>query len=162
MDAWMFRSLQNVNRRFTSGLAFVFEQSQHPGVNIIHKNRSYTVLEFSNNLWGLGTEQEQGYRLIVPARQATQAGGIDSLDSIPGLLTSLKILALYNFVFWITSCTVLCFICALVKIIHSWKAGGGDFLNFSFVCCKEFLQLGLTNYSIQTCPTNSTVNQPVV
>ena len=34
--------------------------------------------------------------VVVPARQATQAGGIDSLESIPGLLKSLKIRALRN------------------------------------------------------------------
>ncbi len=38
-----------------------------------------TELEFLNSLWGLGTEQEQG---IVPAHQASQAGGIHSLKSI--------------------------------------------------------------------------------
>jgi hypothetical protein len=40
-----------------------------------------TELEFLNSLWGLGTEEE--YRVIVPARQATWAGGIHSLESIP-------------------------------------------------------------------------------
>ncbi len=30
-------------------------------------------------------------RVVVPARQATKAGGVDSLESIPGLLKSLKI-----------------------------------------------------------------------
>jgi hypothetical protein len=33
--------------------------------------------------------------VIVPARQATQAGGIHSLESIPGLHKRLKIRALY-------------------------------------------------------------------
>ncbi len=47
-------------------------------------------LEFLNNLWGPGTEQD---RVIVPARQATQAGGIHSLESIPGLHLCLKIRA---------------------------------------------------------------------
>ncbi len=47
-----------------------------------------TELEFLNNPWGLGTEQEYGYR--TGARQATKAGGINSLDSIPGLLKSKK------------------------------------------------------------------------
>ncbi len=32
-----------------------------------------------------------GIRLSYPARQATEAGGIDCLESIPGLLKSLKI-----------------------------------------------------------------------
>jgi hypothetical protein len=32
-------------------------------------------------------------RVVVPARQATLSGGIDSLESIPGLLKSLKIWA---------------------------------------------------------------------
>jgi hypothetical protein len=50
------------------------------------------VLEFLNNPWGLGTEQE--YRVIVPARETTQPGGIGSLESILGLLKSLTIRAL--------------------------------------------------------------------
>ncbi len=33
-------------------------------------------------------------RVVVPARQATQVGGIDYLEKIPELLKSLKILAL--------------------------------------------------------------------
>ncbi len=45
-------------------------------------------LEFLKSLWGLGTEEEW---VIVPARQATQAGGIHSLESIPGLHKRLKI-----------------------------------------------------------------------
>jgi hypothetical protein len=45
-------------------------------------------LEFLNNLWGLGTEYRK--RTIVPARQATKAGGIHSLESIPGLHKRLK------------------------------------------------------------------------
>ncbi len=40
-------------------------------------------LEFLKSLWGLGTEEEEGYR--TPARQATQSGGIHSLESIPGV-----------------------------------------------------------------------------
>jgi hypothetical protein len=39
-------------------------------------------------LWGLGDSRN---RVVVPVRQATQAGGINTLESIPGLLTSLKI-----------------------------------------------------------------------
>ncbi len=39
-------------------------------------------------------EQSMGARVIVPARKSTQAGGIDSLESIPELLKSLKIRAL--------------------------------------------------------------------
>ncbi len=50
------------------------------------------VSEFLNNLQGLGTEQEQGCRILT--RQATQPGGIGSLESILGLLKSLKIRAL--------------------------------------------------------------------
>ncbi len=48
----------------------------------------FTELEFLNSLLGLGTEQEQGYRT---GRQATQVGGIHSLESIPGLHKRLKI-----------------------------------------------------------------------
>jgi hypothetical protein len=40
----------------------------------------------------IGTEYRN--RVVVPARQATSCGGIDSLESIPGLLKSLKILPL--------------------------------------------------------------------
>ncbi len=45
-----------------------------------------------NNLWGLGTESRN--RVSLPARQATQPGGIGFLESIFGLLKSLKIRAL--------------------------------------------------------------------
>ncbi len=38
-------------------------------------------------------------RVVVPARQATQAGGIDTLESIPGLHKSLKIPALDTYIF---------------------------------------------------------------
>jgi hypothetical protein len=44
------------------------------------------VLEFLKNLWGLGTDYRN--RVVVPARQATQPGGIGSLESILGLLKS--------------------------------------------------------------------------
>jgi hypothetical protein len=47
------------------------------------------VLALYNNLWG--TRNRAGYRVVVPARQATQAGGNDSVESILGLLNSLKI-----------------------------------------------------------------------
>ncbi len=40
------------------------------------------VLEFENNLLGLGIL----YMVVVQARQGTQAGGIYSLESIPGIL----------------------------------------------------------------------------
>ncbi len=46
------------------------------------------VLEFWNNLWGL--DQPSRKRVVAPSRQA---GGIDSFESIPGLLKSLKIVA---------------------------------------------------------------------
>ncbi len=41
-----------------------------------------------NNLWGL--KEPTIISVTVPARQATQAGGIDTLESIPGLLKSWK------------------------------------------------------------------------
>jgi hypothetical protein len=50
------------------------------------------VLEILNNLRGLGTDI--GVGLFVPARQATQPGGIGSLESILGLFKSLTILAM--------------------------------------------------------------------
>jgi hypothetical protein len=45
-----------------------------------------TCAEISKQSMGLGTE-----KVVVPARQATQPGGIGSLKSILGLLRSLKI-----------------------------------------------------------------------
>jgi hypothetical protein len=48
----------------------------------------WTVLKSLNNLWGLGTSRN---RVVLTVRQTTFAGGIDSLESIPGLLKSLKI-----------------------------------------------------------------------
>ncbi len=48
-------------------------------------------LEFLNNLWGLGTEKEYGYRTDSPGY--IKAGGIHSLELIPGLHKRLKILA---------------------------------------------------------------------
>jgi hypothetical protein len=52
--------------------------------------RYFPVLVFLNNLWGLAIRN----RIVVPARQATLAGGIDSLESILGLFKILKIRAL--------------------------------------------------------------------
>ncbi len=51
-----------------------------------------TELEFLKSLWGLGTEEEQGFRT---GPQATLAGGIHSLESIPGPQKHLKVRALY-------------------------------------------------------------------
>jgi hypothetical protein len=45
------------------------------------------VLEILYNLWG---QEPSWNRLVVPAREATQSGGIGSLESILGLLQSLK------------------------------------------------------------------------
>jgi hypothetical protein len=55
----------------------------------LHENN--TVLEFLNNLCGLELSKN---RVVAQARQATWAGGIDSLELILGLLKSLKIRAL--------------------------------------------------------------------
>ncbi len=49
---------------------------------------SQAVLEFLNNYGG---QEPSRKRVLVPARQATEAGGIDSLESISGLHRSLKI-----------------------------------------------------------------------
>ncbi len=46
------------------------------------------VLEFRTFYRG---QEPSRSRVIVPARQATYTGGIDSLESIPGLLKRLKI-----------------------------------------------------------------------
>ncbi len=48
------------------------------------------MLKFLNNLWGYEPSRN---RDVVPSRQATQSGGIRSLESIVGLLKSLKIRA---------------------------------------------------------------------
>ncbi len=49
----------------------------------------------SAQCWNLGTiyggQKPSRNKIVVPTRQATQAGGIDSLESIPGLFTSLRI-----------------------------------------------------------------------
>jgi hypothetical protein len=57
-------------------------------------NKHSTELELLNSLWGLETGRN---RVIVPARQATKASGIHSLESILGLHKRLKIRALYSF-----------------------------------------------------------------
>jgi hypothetical protein len=54
---------------------------------------SESVLEFLNNICGLGTEYRN--RVAVTSRQATQPGGIGSVESILGLLKSLNIRAQY-------------------------------------------------------------------
>ncbi len=41
------------------------------------------MLEFLNNLWELEPSRN---RVVVPARKAAQAGGVDSLESILVLL----------------------------------------------------------------------------
>ncbi len=42
----------------------------------------------------MGDKEQSRNRVVVPACQATQAGGNDSVESILGLLNSLKIRAL--------------------------------------------------------------------
>jgi hypothetical protein len=39
----------------------------------------------------MGGKEPSSNRVVVPARQATQAGGLDTLESIPGFFKSLKI-----------------------------------------------------------------------
>jgi hypothetical protein len=55
----------------------------------VHCN--FTELEFLESLWGLGTEEEEGYRTGPPGYIGWR---IHSLESIPGLHTRLKIRAL--------------------------------------------------------------------
>ncbi len=43
----------------------------------------YPGQEFSNNIWG---KEQSGNGVVVPARPSTYPGGIDSLESILGLL----------------------------------------------------------------------------
>jgi hypothetical protein len=61
--------------------------------NRLKARQYYSVLEFLNNLWGLGTEYSRN-RVFVPARQATYAGGTNSLELIFALHKSFKIRAL--------------------------------------------------------------------
>ncbi len=49
------------------------------------------MLEFLNNLWELEPSRN---RVVVPARQASQADGVDSLESILVLLKGKKIRSL--------------------------------------------------------------------
>ncbi len=53
-----------------------------------------SVLEFQNNLWGLGTDQEQGCGTGPPGFIGWRAG---RLESIPGLIKSLKIPSLMSY-----------------------------------------------------------------
>ncbi len=63
--------------------------SVHPPIpSLLTSTCACTVLEFLYNLWGLGTELEQGCRTGQP-------GEIGSLESILGVLKRLKIRALY-------------------------------------------------------------------
>jgi hypothetical protein len=48
-------------------------------------------MEFLKSLWGLGTEEEQGFRTVPPGYMA---GGIHSLESMPGPHKHLKVRAL--------------------------------------------------------------------
>jgi hypothetical protein len=54
-----------------------------------------------NQCWNFqtvyGGQEQSRKRVVVPARQASQQGGIVSLESILGLLKSLKIWALVGF-----------------------------------------------------------------
>ena len=51
----------------------------------------YAVKQSWNFLTIYGGQEPSSNRVIVPARQATYAGGIHSLESIPGLQKRLKI-----------------------------------------------------------------------
>jgi hypothetical protein len=64
------------------------------------KYTKHTEQEFLNNIWGLELSRN---RVIVPARQAKLAGGIHSLESIPGLYKRLKIRAQDTVTFCTTS-----------------------------------------------------------
>ncbi len=64
------------------------------------------LILFSNSLFCAGILEQSlegkdpsRIRVIVPGHQATQAGEIDSLESIPGLLKSLKITSLLQILF---------------------------------------------------------------
>jgi hypothetical protein len=64
-------------------------EEPQPKLNIyLSQNGSNPVLEILTIYSG---SEPSRNRVVVPARQATQAGEIDSLGSFPRLLTSLKI-----------------------------------------------------------------------
>jgi hypothetical protein len=52
---------------------------------------SLSVVEFLNNLHIMELRNRVGNRVVAPARQATQSGGMGSLGSILRLIKSLKI-----------------------------------------------------------------------
>jgi hypothetical protein len=61
-------------------------------------------------------------RVIVPARQATLAGGVHSLESILGVLKSLRIRALIRMGDWETKCkSRFCWISTMLE-----PAGKGE------------------------------------
>jgi hypothetical protein len=82
-------------------------------------------LEFLKSLWGQGTEFRN--RVIVPARQATYAGEIHSLESIPGFACTLYnvYILLYSFCqtciyLLLSACTVhILPVCKTCRKYHS-------------------------------------------
>jgi hypothetical protein len=76
---------------FSTSQLHVFLSSFFNAVNFIslipfsHFRPCFIVLEFYNNQWG---KEPIRNGIVVPARQATSAGRIDSLESIHGLLKS--------------------------------------------------------------------------
>ncbi len=77
---------------------------------------------FLKNLWVLGT----GNRVVVPGRQATQSGGIGSLESVLGLLKSLKILALDK--------TLIITVSRIVQVSADGSWGRGRILEWESYC----------------------------
>ncbi len=80
---------------------------------------------FLNSLWGL--KEPSTRRVAVPTRQATQAGRIDSLESIPGLLKSLKIRVLFAH-------RSLCLFQFLPERGELDRCHGGTYLSVGFTC----------------------------
>ncbi len=73
--------------------AFLCIEKHESGLNQLQES-SAGILKQS-----VGARNRVGIGVVVPARQATLAGGIVSLESIPGLLNSLKIPSLKGMLF---------------------------------------------------------------
>ncbi len=89
-----------------------------------------------------GGQEPSRNRIVVPARQATQAGGIDSLESIPGLLYSLKIPVQMN--------------CTLQPNSQSLSGGGG--IRIKSTLCRSQLYSPVKDYEFGYCSLSQNSN----
>ncbi len=93
----------------------------------------HAVLEFLNNLCGL--YEPSRHRVVVPARQATQPGGIGSLESILGLLNSLKVRDLY-LARSVQAIHVQEYMYFFILSLHFLLLGSAKFLLLTIVVCS--------------------------